>query len=330
MSARTRWLLSAGLLILIGVLATQSLPTVVSMLALAGFGLVPVALYHLLPLGLDAAAIRVLFGRPASGTLWDALLARWVGESAGSLMPAGQIGGPLLMARHLVLRGLALEDAAASVIVGTTLQTSSQIGFALIGVGLIGAHASHASQDAVRASSLIASGFLALLVVGFYLMQRRGLFGKLMRAAARLSGKRDWSNWMSHAEAIDVAVGRTYRRAGAVTASFALYCVSWLAGTVEVYWILNLIGSPVGWMDALLVESVGQAIRGAAFAVPGALGVQEGGYVLLAALLGLPSHVGLALSLAKRTREILLGLPGLLYLHLSERAGASAVRAAAR
>ena len=87
---------------------------------------------------------------------------------------------------------------------------------------------------------------------------------------------------------------------------------------------------PVSWADALLLESVGQAIRGAAFAVPGALGVQEGGYVLLATLVGLPSHAGLALSLAKRTREILLGLPGLLYLHLSERAGANAVRAAPR
>jgi putative membrane protein len=329
MNARTRWLLSAGLLIFIGVLASQSLPTVLSTLALAGFGLVPVALYHLLPLALDAAAMRVLFRRP-SGTMWDALLARWVGESAGSLMPAGQIGGPLLMARHLVLRGMPLEDAAAAVIVATTLQTSSQVGFALIGVGLIGAHASHASQDAVRASSLVACCFLGLVVVGFYLMQRRGLFGKLMRAGVRFSGKRDWSDWMSQAEAIDLAVERTYRRAAVAAGSFALDTLSWLAGTVEVYWIMNLIGYPVGWLDALLMESIGQAIRGAAFAVPGALGVQEGGYVLLAALLGLPAHAGLALSLGKRTREILLGLPGLLYLHLAERADAIAVRAATR
>jgi hypothetical protein len=73
-----------------------------------------------------------------------------------------------------------------------------------------------------------------------------------------------------------------------------------------------------------MLESVGQAIRGAAFAIPGALGVQEGGYLLLASLIGLPPNAGLALSLAKRTREILLGLPGLIYLHVSERAGANA------
>jgi hypothetical protein len=57
--------------------------------------------------------------------------------------------------------------------------------------------------------------------------------------------------------------------------------------------------------------------------------VQEGGYLLLAPLVGLAPDVGLALSLAKRAREILLGLPGLLYLHFSERAGAAAARAGA-
>jgi hypothetical protein len=42
----------------------------------------------------------------------------------------------------------------------------------------------------------------------------------------------------------------------------------------------------------------------------------------------LPPDVALALSLAKRARELLLGLPGLLYLHFSERSGAGAARTA--
>jgi len=88
---------------------------------------------------------------------------------------------------------------------------------------------------------------------------------------------------------------------------------------VEVWLALRFLGHPVGWIDALLLESIGQAIRGAAFAIPGSLGVQEGGYLLLAPLVGLPPEAALALSLAKRAREILLGLPGLLYLHFSER-----------
>jgi putative membrane protein len=295
-------------------------------LAVAGWGLLLVALFHLVPLVLDAVAIRVLFmDGAAGGSLKDALLARWAGESANSLMPAGQIGGPVLMARHLAQRGMALPDAVAAITVSTTLQTFAQIAFALLGVALVGAHASHVSQNALRASSLIASGFLALQLAGFYWIQRRGFFSKIMRAVNRFSGKRDWSQWMSQAGAIDQAVQLTYGRAGPVAASFLWSSVGWLVGTGEVFLILQLIHHPVGWIDALLLESLGQAIRGAAFAVPGALGVQEGGYLLLAPLAGLPPDAALALSLAKRARELLLGLPGLLYLHLSSRAAAAAV-----
>ena len=68
----------------------------------------------------------------------------------------------------------------------------------------------------LRTSALIASGFLALQVGGFYLLQRRGFFSKLMRAASRFSGKRDWSQWLSQAQAIDLAVQVTYRRSGPV------------------------------------------------------------------------------------------------------------------
>jgi len=77
-----------------------------------------------------------------------------------------------------------------------------------------------------------------------------------------------------------------------------------------------------------VLESLGQAIRGAGFAIPGALGVQEGGYLLLAPLAGLAPGAALALSLAKRVRELLLGLPGLLYLRFAGREDAAAAGAA--
>jgi putative membrane protein len=322
MTRAATWALTAGVLLFIGVLASQGLPAIVETLSLAGWGLLLVALFHLLPLALDAVAIRVLF--IGYGSMRDALLARWAGESANSLMPAGQIGGPVLMARHLAQRGFGVEQAAAVITVSTTLQTIAQIAFALLGVALLGAHAS-ISQHTVRASVLIASGLLALQVGGFYWIQRRGLFSKLMRAAARFAGKRDWSQWMTQAAAIDDAVQLTYGRARPVAASFLLSLIGWLVGTGEVYLILLLIHHPVGWLDALLLESLGQAIRGAAFAIPGALGVQEGGYLLLAPLAGLPPDAALALSLAKRARELILGLPGLLYLQLSSRVDAAAV-----
>jgi putative membrane protein len=324
MTRAASWLLSIGVVLFVAVLLSQDFPAILAILAHAGWGLLLVALFHLLPLLLDAIAICVLFEQGSSRSpLRDSLLARWVGESANSLMPAGQIGGPVLMARHLAQRGMRMEEAAAAITVSTTLQTFAQIVFALIGVILLGAQTSHFSPLALRTSALIASAFLAVQVGGFYLIQRRGLFSKLMRAVRRFSGKRDWSLWVTQAQAIDLAVEGTYRRNAAVTGSFLLSLVGWVIGTGEVYLIALFLGTPVSWRDALLLESLGQAIRGAGFAIPGALGVQEGGYLLLGPLAGLTPDSALALSLAKRARELLLGLPGLLYLRFSARSSAA-------
>jgi putative membrane protein len=322
MTRTASWLLSIGVLLFAGVLISQDLPAIMATLAHAGWGLFLVALFHLLPLLIDAMAICVLFEQASGrGPYSDSLLARWVGESANSLMPAGQIGGPVLMARHLAQRGMRMQEAAAAITVSTTLQTFAQIVFALIGVVVLGAQTSHFSSGALRTAALIASAFLAVQVGGFYLIQRRGLFGKLTRAVRRFTGNRNWSLWVTQAQAIDIAVEGIYRRNSAVMASFLLSLIGWIVGTGEVYLIALFLGAPVSWRDALLLESLGQAIRGAAFAIPGALGVQEGGYLLLAPLAGLSPDVGLALSLAKRARELLLGLPGLLYWRVASRAG---------
>ena len=314
------WLLSAGVLLFAGVLISQGLNAVFATLAVAGWGLPLVALLHLVPLALDAASIRVMFDATKVRTAFrDALFARWVGESANSFLPAGPIGGPVMMVRYLAQRGMSIRDAAAGVTVSTTLQTLAQVVFAMIGIALLGAHASQSSEHSVLTALLIASSILVACLTGFYVMQRRGLFGKVMRAVARVAGKRDWSQVMSQADAIDSAVQDAYGRSGRVAASFFLSLVGWLIGTAEMYVILLLLRFPVSWSDALMLESLGQAIRAAGFAIPGSLGVQEGGYLLLAPLVGLRPETALALSLAKRAREVLLGLPGLLYLHLSER-----------
>jgi len=314
------WLLSAGVALFAAVLISQGLSAVFATLAVAGWGLPLVALLHLVPLVLDAASIRVMFDKAqVRSTLRDSVLARWVGESANSFLPAGPIGGPVMMVRFLAQRGMSMREAAAGITVSTTMQTLAQIIFALMGMALLGAHATQSSGHAVRMPLLMASGVLAFCLGGFYVMQRRGLFGKVMRAVARLTGKRDWSQVMDHADAIDTAVQVAYGRTGRVALSFLLSLVGWIIGTAEVYLILLLLRSPVSWTDALLLESLGQAIRAAGFAIPGSLGVQEGGYLLLAPLASLAPETALAVSLAKRAREVLLGLPGLLYLHVSER-----------
>ncbi|MHB9834729.1 flippase-like domain-containing protein [Paraburkholderia terrae] len=313
-------LLTIGGGLFVALLAWQGFGSVVSTLMAAGWGLAVVAAFHLLPLVLDAGAISVMFDRRRKEvTELDAVFARWIGESVNSLLPAGQIGGPVMMVRQLSQRGLRMRDAAAAITVSTTLQALAQIVFAMLGLLLFGASAAHGAMQDLQTAALIATGVLAAMIVGFYMAQRRGLFGKALRVVSKVFGKRDWSALTTRADAVDVAVRELYDQRGKVATSFALSLAGWIIGTVEVWLALRFLGHPVGWVDALLLESLGQAIRGAAFAIPGSLGIQEGGYLLLAPLVGLPPEAALALSLVKRARELLLGLPGLLYLHFSER-----------
>src|ERR1700722_2301267 len=137
MTRAAPWLLAAGALLFVLVLSSHDLSAIFGILAVAGFGLLGVTLFHLVPLILDAAAIRVLQSAARPGAMLDAIRVRWIGESANSLMPAGQIGGPLLMIRQLTQRGEAAPAAVAAITVSTTLQSFAQVVFALMGVALM-------------------------------------------------------------------------------------------------------------------------------------------------------------------------------------------------
>jgi uncharacterized membrane protein YbhN (UPF0104 family) len=60
------------------------------------------------------------------------------------------------------------------------------------------------------------------------------------------------------------------------------------------------------------------AARSAGFAVPGALGIQEEGFILVCGLFGVSPDAAIALSMVKRLREVLFGIPGLIIWQWSE------------
>jgi uncharacterized membrane protein YbhN (UPF0104 family) len=76
--------------------------------------------------------------------------------------------------------------------------------------------------------------------------------------------------------------------------------------------MLFFMGLPANYPEALVIESLTQAIRGAAFAIPGALGAQEGGLVAICAIFGVPADVAIAMSLIKRVPDVVFGVPSLI------------------
>ena len=100
--------------------------------------------------------------------------------------------------------------------------------------------------------------------------------------------------------------------------SFVLHLACWIASTLEAWVALRFAGASLGFATVLVIESLLYAARSIAFAVPNAVGVQEGAYILLGASFGLTPETALALSLLKRARDLTIGVPALVAWQLLE------------
>ncbi len=310
--------LFVGLALLTGLIAWQGVTVLLSALATAGFGLVAVALYHLLPLSLDALGWQCLLPVANRPPLRRTLRARWIGESINTLLPVVQIGGPVVRTRLLMQAGVPSVIAAASVVVDVTLIILPQILFTILGlvvlVFVLG------GRDLLLPASL-GTILMATSLGGFIALQRRGLFSLIARPLQRFASSGGLAEFATSADKLDAQVRQLYGERTGLRNAIACHLLSWLAGTGEVWLALYFLGHPVSLPAAMLLESLTQAVRAAAFVVPGALGVQEGALVLIGGSLGLPPETALALSLSKRCRELLLGVPGLVAWQLGEARG---------
>ena len=100
------------------------------------------------------------------------------------------------------------------------------------------------------------------------------------------------------------AVRRLHTDWRGLAAALLWHGAAWVLGAFEIMGVLGLLGHPVSLADALVIESLAQALRNVGFMLPGALAVQEGAIVGAAALVGVPPAAALAAALVRRTREV--------------------------
>src|SRR5438874_376039 len=307
----TVWLLGlAGAALFTILLIRQGLPEVGAAFTAAGWAIAAVVAFHFaVPVFLDALAWWVLFPKSERPALRQLLWMRWVGESVSTLVPSAAVGGDIVRARLAAIGGTPLPLAAGSVLVDITLGIFIQAGFTLLGLFLL---VGRTGKTSFVGPTLIGVLVALFAFAGFYFVQRLGIFRFLARIISRLAGSSDWQSLVQGGDTLDRTVRFLYARRGGVVACCVWTMASLIIGSGEIWLALWALDLPASVVNALILQSTVLTIRSAAFAVPAGLGVQEGGYLVVGNLLGIPGEGAFALSLVARAREIGLGVPGLI------------------
>jgi glycosyltransferase 2 family protein len=274
-----------------------------TLLAVGAAGFAAICLVHLVLIAAMGAAWWVLL----PGTrLWTAIWGRLVRDSGSEVLPLSQVGGYALGARAITVAGVSGTSATASTIVDVSLECVAQLAYTAFALGWL-LRLKPGSELAAPAASGLAVA--ALLVAGFVAAQRCGfdLIGRFARATGR-----GWADRTAAGAAVlHAAIAAIYRRRVQLGIGFAIHLACWFAGTIEAWLALRFFRAPLGFGSVLVIESLLYAARSVAFAVPNAVGVQEGAYLLLGAGFGMTPDIALALSLLKRARDVAIGVPAL-------------------
>jgi glycosyltransferase 2 family protein len=280
--------------------------------AVSWAGLAGITLFHGLPTLLCGLAWWVLL-RPHSDDKWFPYFwLRWIRGSIDGVVPVLPLSGELVATRILSLRRTAF--AGAGIVVDLAAELIGQLLFAILGFALL-----ITSHPASRHLALIAVGIGVMTVQfgGFFVAQKKGLFRIVEHPLDWIRRRRRQPESKADRTLHDQIL-QIHAHHRAVLVSILLHLGAWAAGATEAWIGLRLMGYPLTIPAALILESLVSAARGVIFFVPLNAGIQEGAYVLIGSLLGLPADLALALSLLKRARDLIKGVPALLMWQLIE------------
>jgi putative membrane protein len=225
------------------------------------------------------------------------VLLRFVREGINTFFPLAVVGGDVIGARLLAQFGVATKLAVASVLVDVFIQVVCLIVFVLAGV--------------VTSTAIGLIAIAVPAVTGFFLTLKFGASESVVRWLTAFGEKRQWRAF-DHVVDIGARLQEIWGNYRGLAESFVIHIVTIFFGAVEVWIALKFMNYPVGVMEAVAIESLGQGSRSAAFVLPGGMGVQDGALVAVCALFGIPAEVALAMALIKRVPDLILGAPALM------------------
>jgi glycosyltransferase 2 family protein len=296
-----------GAALAIGLIAWFGVGSVLGALARIGWGgFVVFTLASLVIYPLTGCAWGVLAKEVSAKNLAIFTWGRLLREGASDLLPFSSLGGVLIGARGVTLRGVSNASSYGSLAVDLMTEIVAQIVYLVLGLSLLWAHLAHSASSGVFLTCFAGAIALSLFMIGGIMFaQGHGLdlFGKVLEriapdAAHHMQGVREW-------------IAELNRKPGRLAMSVLLHLGGWIASAGLSWLALNLMGIQLSFGSMIAIESLLSAVKSAAFMTPSGLGVQEAAYAMLGQVFGLTPEISIALSLLKRARDLVIGAPAL-------------------
>ncbi len=278
--------------------------------------LIPSAIMYIV----EAYGWKVTLGPSAKEIpFWRVLLIRTAGEAVNMTTPAGYVGGEPLKAHLLRKHHVPMEEAFTSVIIAKTTMTIAEVLFVLLGIALgVWLLDRNESFGQTLPAALLSVGLLAFVSAGLVFVQRQGLFTWLLEFLPRIGLKIAYLEARGERlRSVDREIWGFYRhRRPAFCASTGLFFLGWIAEALEVYVIIWYLGGPAMALSAISISALSVFIKSSTFFIPGSLGAQDGGNLLLLEAFGYSDVAGITFALLRRFRELVWIGIGLLCLAL--------------
>jgi len=269
----------------------------------------------------EAYGWKITLGPSAKNIpFWRVLAIRTAGEVVNMTTPTAYVGGEPLKAYLLSKHHVPIVEGLASVVIAKTTMTIAEVVFILMGIALafwtVGADG---SSGQTVAAGLVSVGFLILVTAALVFVQQQGLFTWLLEFLRKIGLK---IHYLEVREKRLRSLDRTildFYRDNRLTFCFSigLFFVGWMAEALEVYIIIYFLGGPAMALSAISISALSVFIKSGTFFIPGSLGAQDGGNMLVLKAFGYSDVTGITFALIRRFRELVwIGL-GLLCLALA-------------
>ncbi|MCP5007446.1 MAG: flippase-like domain-containing protein [Planctomycetes bacterium] len=239
---------------------------------------------------------------------------RLAGEALNMIIPSANLAGEPVKAYLLKKHNVSMNDGIASVVISKALMTISQILFVMLGVGFLLLQLNVAGSRLVCIIAITLLGIPIIFLILF--IQKRGIFSSLPGLLRLFKIKiRYLEKNVEKLRTLDANIFDFYSNYKKnFFLSLTFYFLGWLAGLIEVFLVLYFLEYPTGFLPTYIIESLSTVAKGVTSFIPGSVGGQEGGIIMIFSCLKLNASIAITFCLLRRLRELVWTASGLVLL----------------